>query len=134
MKEHENQAIVHRRNEQAAQYFRAFLTAFVLGVMIVAGYGFYAGRADGCTVEPLAAERINPNTASPASLMRLPGIGKMRAMDILACRGALSTGTPAFRSAADLEQVRGIGPKTVEKIEPYLIFETNEKQKNSQPQ
>lgn len=130
MKEYESQAAQQHRKEQAAQYFNGFLTAFVLGMVIVAGHSWYVLRASGCAAEPLAAERINPNTAPPASLMRLPGIGKVRAMDILACRQASSEGLAVFRSPADLEQVRGIGPKTVEKMEPYLTFETNENTNN----
>ena len=31
--------------------------------------------------------------------------------------------TAPFSNADDLERVRGIGPKTVEKIRPYLTFE-----------
>ena len=56
--------------------------------------------------------------AAVASLMRLPGIGRVRAMDIAAGRSQ-----QPFGCAADLERVRGIGPKTVEKIKPYLTFE-----------
>jgi competence ComEA-like helix-hairpin-helix protein len=65
-----------------------------------------------------AAERIDPNTASAASLRRLPGIGKMRAQDIVAYRREHGPG--AFASAADLDAVYNIGPATVERIAPYL--------------
>ncbi|NLK41188.1 MAG: helix-hairpin-helix domain-containing protein, partial [Planctomycetes bacterium] len=76
-----------------------------------------------CTTELVAAERINPNTAPTASLMRLPGIGRTRAMDIVEFRQSRPTGQPVFRNAADLQQIRGIGPVTAEKIAPYLTFE-----------
>jgi DNA uptake protein ComE-like DNA-binding protein len=74
---------------------------------------------------PLRArpERINPNTASVASLMRLPGIGRARAIDIVHFRAGVET-RPAFQSPADLQAVKGIGPKTAETIAPYLTFAT----------
>lgn len=75
-------------------------------------------RAAYCTVQPFPAAKIDPNTAAVPSLMRLPGIGRTRAMDIVEGRAARP-----FDSAADMERIRGIGPKTVEKIAPYLTFE-----------
>jgi len=63
------------------------------------------------------AERINPNVAEFASLVRLPAIGPKRAAAILAHRrehGAV------FRTAADLTAVHGIGPGIVRRLAPYL--------------
>ena len=70
--------------------------------------------------------RINPNTAPVASLIRLPGIGRGRAGAIAGYRRGFSSekpGGPAFRDCDDLQKVRGIGPKTVEKIGRWLKFE-----------
>jgi competence ComEA-like helix-hairpin-helix protein len=67
-----------------------------------------------------ATERINPNTASAASLQRLPGIGPAKAKAILDYRQA-HAGHP-FRSAADLAAVKGIGQNTVEHLTPFLVF------------
>ncbi len=66
-----------------------------------------------------ASERVNPNTAPPASLRRLPGIGAVRAADIVAWRTA-SPARPAFGRPEDLEAIRGIGPATVKGMEPWL--------------
>ncbi|MHC4291661.1 MAG: ComEA family DNA-binding protein [Planctomycetota bacterium] len=71
--------------------------------------------------------RINPNTASVASLVRLPGVGKARAMDIIYYRQNQKQAGPAFISTRDLQNIRGIGPKTADKISPWLIFETEQK-------
>lgn len=71
-------------------------------------------------------QRINPNTASMASLVRLPGIGKARAMDIIHYRQNQKPHEPVFLSARDLENIRGIGPKTAAGLEPWLIFETEQ--------
>lgn len=65
---------------------------------------------------------INPNTAGVASLVRLPGIGPKRAAAIVRCRENDSEGKVRFEEAADLQIVKGIGPKTVEKIKNWLCF------------
>lgn len=70
-----------------------------------------------------APERINPNTAPVASLVRLPGIGKARALDIVHFRKSSDSQELAFRTTQDMERIKGIGPKTVEKLTPWLIFE-----------
>jgi competence protein ComEA len=62
-------------------------------------------------------EPLDPNRASLGELQRLPGIGPTLAQRIVAER----SGEP-FRAAEDLRRVRGIGPKTLEKIRPYLTF------------
>lgn len=67
------------------------------------------------------AVAINPNTDPWWKLASLPRIGKSRALQIIAARH--EDGTPAFRIPADLEQVHGIGPATVQAIAPYLVFE-----------
>lgn len=70
-------------------------------------------------------ERINPNTAPIGSLVRLEGIGRARAMDIIHFRHTHQQEGPAFRSVSDLQQIRGIGPKTVETISPWLTVGEN---------
>lgn len=79
--------------------------------------------SEAATLSPLA-DRINPNTAPMGSLIRLEGIGPARAYDVIQYRQQrLSAGERAFQSPQDLEAIRGIGPKTVEKMAPQLIFE-----------
>ena len=71
--------------------------------------------------------RIDPNVATYAELTALPSIGpvmaerivKYRQQQAQARRGA----GPVFRAAEDLAGVRGIGPKTVEKLRPWLRFD-----------
>lgn len=67
-----------------------------------------------------SAERVNPNTASPASLRRLPGIGLAKARAVVAYRDA--HGPKPFRSPADLEKVHGIGPGVVARIRADLAM------------
>ena len=63
---------------------------------------------------------MNLNRANARLLTRLPGIGPKKAEAVVAYREAHG----AFASVADLQQVRGIGPKTVEKLAPMLFVET----------
>ncbi|HUB27276.1 MAG TPA: helix-hairpin-helix domain-containing protein [Tepidisphaeraceae bacterium] len=69
---------------------------------------------------------IDPNTAPAAVIETIPGIGPARADALIAYRDDFVSRHPgalAFRQADDLMMVKGIGPATMEKMEPYLIFE-----------
>lgn len=67
---------------------------------------------------PLAAgERLDPNTAPPVELERLPGVGPATAGAIVEERGRRP-----FRWAGDLREVRGIGPATLARIRPHLAL------------
>jgi DNA uptake protein ComE-like DNA-binding protein len=62
-------------------------------------------------------QRIDPNTASAASLRRLPMIGQERADAIIRYRDAnASASRPAFVYLEDLEAVAGIGPEIVRRM------------------
>jgi hypothetical protein len=77
--------------------------------------------------------KINPNTAEWWELGELPGIGEVKARAIVAYREAFRGAAlaanprveppPAFKKPEDLAQVKGIGPATVEKMRPMLIFD-----------
>ncbi|MGM1046618.1 MAG: ComEA family DNA-binding protein [Bacillota bacterium] len=62
--------------------------------------------------------KININTADAAALMDLPGIGEKKAQAIIDYR----TKHGPFRTVADLLEVKGIGPKMLEKMKPYVGF------------
>lgn len=74
--------------------------------------------------------RVDPNTAGWPELARLPHVGESLARAIVAYReesrgkGGKPTSAPAtvFRSIADLNPIPGIGEKTLQRIEPYLLF------------
>ncbi|SDB97698.1 competence protein ComEA [Pelagirhabdus alkalitolerans] len=61
-------------------------------------------------------DRIRINIADQAELERLPGIGESKAQAILAYRDE----NGPFHSTADLENISGIGAKTVEQLEDYI--------------
>lgn len=62
------------------------------------------------------AAGVNLNSAGSAELVSVPGIGPVMAGRILAYRRK----SGRFRSVDELIRVRGIGPRTLEKIRPYL--------------
>ncbi len=65
----------------------------------------------------LATERIDPNTASQASLMRLPGIGPALAEAICQARNE-----KPFTRVEDLQRVDNIGPVTASRLAEHLTF------------
>jgi competence protein ComEA len=58
--------------------------------------------------------KLNPNTAARDELMMLPGVGEVTANRIIQAR--------PFEKPGDLLNVEGIGPKTLERLEPFLQF------------
>jgi competence ComEA-like helix-hairpin-helix protein len=67
----------------------------------------------------LGPVRMDLNAASAPMLERLPGIGPALAGRIVEYRDLHGP----FRRPEDLVRVRGIGPKTYEKLAPYLYVE-----------
>lgn len=59
---------------------------------------------------------VNINTADATQLALLPGIGPKAADSIIEYRKSAGD----FTSIDDLVRVKGIGPKTLEKLRPYL--------------
>ena len=57
------------------------------------------------------------NTASGIELERLPGVGPVMAKRILEYRDKQGP----FQSIEELIHIKGIGQKTIKKIEPYLL-------------
>ncbi len=66
----------------------------------------------------LALKSVNINTAGKSELERLPRIGPSTAKKIIALRREMS----GFKKIDDLLKVKGIGPKTLDKIRPYLFL------------
>jgi hypothetical protein len=63
-------------------------------------------------------DRIDPNTASYASMRRLPGLGQAKAQDIIVWRE--SHKDQPFREAKDLSRIRGFGTVLPRRVAPYL--------------
>jgi competence protein ComEA len=68
--------------------------------------------------------RMNLNTASEQTLQRLPGVGPAIAARIADYRNAYG----GFREPREVMRVKGIGPKTFEKMAPYLFVTAPEEE------
>jgi len=66
-----------------------------------------------------APVRMNLNTASARTLQRLPGVGPAISARIVDYREAYG----GFRHPREVVRVKGIGPKTYEKMAPYLYVD-----------
>lgn len=67
------------------------------------------------TTTPLVKVKIRLTTATQTELETLPGIGPTKAKSILEYRD-----TKGFKTINDLEKVKGIGPKILEKLRPLV--------------
>jgi competence protein ComEA len=59
---------------------------------------------------------VNVNTATSAELQQVPGIGPATAEKILQARKSYGS----FKSVDDLQAIKGLGPKKLEKMRKYL--------------
>lgn len=74
-----------------------------------------SGRRSAKTKSSAPLRPVAVNTATATELERLPGIGPAMAQRIIERRRARR-----FTSAEDLLDVKGIGPKTLEKLRPFI--------------
>jgi len=123
----EDQTHVQRVDELARRRAQGwgFVLAAVIALALAVGFAWHtaAGLRAGQAV--VLDGRINVNEAPVASLVRLPQIGYSRAKAIVTYREqALRQGRArSFEKPQDLQNVVGIGPKTVEALAEYLRFE-----------
>ncbi|MGB7848746.1 MAG: helix-hairpin-helix domain-containing protein [Candidatus Acidiferrum sp.] len=71
---------------------------------------------DLCAKKKPPVHPVNLNTATATELQEVPGIGPVTAEKILQMRKSYG----AFKKVDDLEAIRGIGPKRLEKMRKYL--------------
>ena len=94
----------------------------LLGVSLATIYFIDTHRQAGMVLQ----DKINPNYACQASLVRLPNIGPSRAEAIIAYRKNfqnINSDSAVFKGPEQLQRVKGIGPKTVNGLAPLLVFE-----------
>ena len=96
----------------------AVLTAVAWAALLAAAQG---PLGDACGDAEAAARRpdmrIDVNTAEAALLEVLPGIGGTLAENIVVDRRA----NGLYESLGELDRVPRIGPKTIEKMRPYVV-------------
>jgi competence protein ComEA len=117
----------------------AFLVGGLIQRQSIFRPGFLVGGADSAEIalfQARAAYVIDPaqvkiaiNDADAHELTALPGIGPVKAAAIVEYREIHGP----FRQASDLQQVKGIGPKTVAKIHPLIDLGGDSSGMDTQP-
>jgi competence protein ComEA len=111
------QAVLLRRADQAA-----IAVLLLLALVSIAAYWIAQGGARGRLIEidraprQAARFRIDINQAQWPEFSQLPGVGETLARRIVESRDLEGR----FADIEELRRVRGIGPKTLEQIRPYL--------------
>jgi competence ComEA-like helix-hairpin-helix protein len=128
MAEHHRQDHLSASRDPALRALQSVAFLVGMGVCLILALVFALATSERAprSVAVGSGERINPNEAPVASLMRLPQIGTARARAIVAQRerhGSDAGGPPVFRKAEDLQQIKGIGPAIVEEVRPWLQFD-----------
>jgi competence protein ComEA len=108
--------LLHRTEQSTA----AGLTA--IGLAAVIAWSIYHGGTSGRTVEVEKAQpqtakyEVDINQAQWPEFANLPGVGQKLAQRIVQSREA----DGPFADIDDLRRVRGIGPRTLDSLRPYL--------------
>ena len=89
------------------------LVAATLAVLLALGLQAGSAFAD---AKPAPAGKINLNTASAQQLTAIPGIGDKLAARIVEYRQK----NGSFKNVQELMNVRGVGEKSLGKLEPFL--------------
>lgn len=110
-------ALIRPRDRRTA----TVLTAGALA-LLAAGWWRHGGEPGGVIdidrAPPLTAQfQLNVNQADWPELIQLPGVGRRLAERLIAEREEQGE----FRSVEELSRVGGIGPRTIERIRPYLL-------------
>ncbi|HVF53875.1 MAG TPA: helix-hairpin-helix domain-containing protein [Actinomycetota bacterium] len=86
--------------------------------ILVPTRGGAATPAEGVSSSPAGPHIVNLNTASPAELETIPGIGPTKAAAIVSYREEVGL----FTSVDQILEVAGIGPATLDAIRPYIAI------------
>jgi competence protein ComEA len=107
-----------RRADQTAVAGLVLIGLAAIGGWIFAQGGLRQRMIEVDRSEPQCVQfQVDVNKAEVPELIQLPGIGEVLAGRIVASREK----DGPFADLDDLRRVRGIGPKTMEHLRPYLL-------------
>jgi competence protein ComEA len=110
--------VILRRADQACAATVVAISLAVMAAYWVKDRGRQDDRIDLAPQPQAQIEfKLDVNTAEWTELALLPGVGEILAKRIVESR---ETEGP-FLDHSDLGRVRGIGPRTLERVEPYLL-------------
>jgi len=110
------------RSVQAATALLLGIATIVLAIRGTAPIWGGSSRIEPDEVENVGYQ-VDLNVANRAELLQLPGIGEALAQRILAYRREHGP----FQNVEELRRIRGIGPVTLEKLQPWVyVSEPNE--------
>jgi len=118
-----NQTLTAESSNASGRMLRGQFVSLVLLAWGFAGVAMWRS-ADGLfvAIDPnTVVTQVDPNAAPWWELSMLPHLGDSLAREITEYRTEIDR---PFVRAADLEQVPGIGPKTVQRLAPHLRFPT----------
>ena len=107
------------QKEQIRIQSLAFFLAIGICMMLSAFYALLYMHTTANHAKMVLDDKVNPNEDSMISISRLPSLGQSKAKAIVEYR----QDGHVFENADDLDKVKGIGPKTVENVRPYLKFD-----------
>lgn len=108
--------LLRRADQTAVAALVVLALAATIGWWVSQG-GWHGRLIEIDRAEPLVAQfEVDINAADWPELIQLPGIGEIMAQRIIASRRS----DGPFADNDDLRRVRGIGPKTLDRIRPYL--------------
>ncbi|UUO08874.1 helix-hairpin-helix domain-containing protein [Blastopirellula sp. J2-11] len=102
------------------------LAVVIVLLLLTVGMSIYAWRDQNRRTHWIDIEQVEPvpvayivdiNQADWPELTQLPGIGETLAKRIVESRETMGP----FLDHHDLQRVRGIGPRTLERLRPYLL-------------
>ena len=103
----------------------SYLVSILICSVLVLYFCFLYCKNNATGDSILLSNTININAEPAESIVRLSGLGTAKANAIVEYRSRINQEQPgaAFRCPGDLDNVKGIGLKTIEKIERHIRFE-----------
>jgi competence protein ComEA len=116
---------------RSAQWATAFLLGALLTLLTIHSLGYlrYGSRPTELERGPVLPYRVDLNHARRAELLQLPGVGASMAQRIEDYRQAHG----GFRSVQELTRIHGIGPATLERLQPWVFVTAEASEEEAAP-